>query len=101
MGLTADQRHRLVAVLAEETRAPKKFGRYDYQLVMLQASKLPEAKLRPIFSDDQWRKVRRQMDQTRGLETYLKTNGFLPDDGPAGPKPDEKPASPAPAANPT
>ena len=97
VGFTADQRHRLASVLAEETRAPKKFGRYDYQVVILQASKLPEAKLRPIFPDDaQWRKVRRQMDQVKGLELYLKNNGFLPADAPAKPKADAKPAGAAP-----
>lgn len=93
VGLTADQRHRLAAVLVEETRPPKKFGRYDYQVVILQASKLPEARLRPIFPDDaQWRKVRRQMDQVKGLELYLRNNGFLPDGAPAAPdaKPKEK-----------
>jgi hypothetical protein len=90
VGFTADQRRRLAAVLAEETRPPKKFGRYDYQVVILQASKLPEARLRPIFPDDaQWRKVRRQMDQVKGLELYLKNNGFLPADAP-GARPKEK-----------
>jgi hypothetical protein len=91
VGMTSDQRHRLAAVLAEETRPPKKFGRYDYQVVILQASKLPEARLRPIFPDDaQWRKVRRQMDQVKGLELYLKNNGFLPDATPGAS--DAKPA---------
>jgi hypothetical protein len=47
---------------------------------MLLASRVPEARLRPIFDDSQWRKVRRQMDQVKGMETYLRTNGFLPDE---------------------
>ena len=80
VGMTADQRHKLTDALVAETRAPRKFGRYDYQVVVYQASKLPEAKLRPIFDDDQWRKVRRQFDQVKGMESYLKTNGFLPGD---------------------
>lgn len=84
VGMTADQRHKLVAVLVDETKAPKKFGRYDYQVVVYQASKLAEAKLRPIFDDDQWRKVRRQMDQVKGMEAYLRTNGFLPWDEKGG-----------------
>lgn len=93
-GMNADQRRRLVDVLVDETRPPKKFGRYDYQVVMYQASRLPESKLRPIFDDDQWRKVRRQLDQVKGMEMYLKTNGFLPDDMPTGPGADPKPARP-------
>jgi hypothetical protein len=81
VGMTADQRRRLTDVLVAETKPPKKFGRYDYQVVVLQASKLPEAKLRPIFDDTQWRKVRRQLDGVKGQEMYLRTNGFLPDSG--------------------
>jgi hypothetical protein len=80
VGMTADQRRRLVKVIVDETRSPRKFGRQDYQVVMLLASKVPEAKIRPIFDDAQWKKVRRQMDGVKGLETYLKTNGFLPDE---------------------
>jgi hypothetical protein len=80
VGMTADQRRRLVQVIVDETRSPRKFGRQDYQVVMLLASKVPEARLRPIFDDAQWKKVRRQMDGVRGLETYLRTNGFLPDE---------------------
>ncbi|HWE40087.1 MAG TPA: hypothetical protein VG406_26280 [Isosphaeraceae bacterium] len=80
VGMTADQRRRLVQVIVDETRSPRKFGRQDYQVVILLASKVPEARLRPIFDDAQWKKVRRQMDGVRGLETYLRTNGFLPDE---------------------
>ncbi len=80
VGMTADQRRRLVKVVVDETRSPRKFGRQDYQVVMLLASKIPEARLRPIFDDAQWRKVRRQMDGVKGLEMYLKSNGFLPDE---------------------
>jgi hypothetical protein len=83
VGMTADQRRRLVKVIVDETRSPRKFGRQDYQVVMLLASKIPEDRIRPIFDDAQWRKVRRQMDQVKGLEMYLKTNGFLPDDNEA------------------
>ena len=79
VGMTSDQRRRLTAVIVEETRPPRRFGRQDYQAVLLQASQIPEARLRPIFDEAQWKKVRRQMDQTRGLEQYLRTNGFLPD----------------------
>jgi hypothetical protein len=79
VGMTADQRKRLIQVIVDETEPPRKFGRQDYQVVMLQAAGIPEAKLRPIFDDAQWKKVRRQMDQTRGLEPFLRTNGFLPD----------------------
>lgn len=87
VGMSADQRHRLTAVLVEETRPPKKFGRYDYQCVIFQASGLPEARLRPIFDDAQWRRVRRQLDGVKGLGMYLKNNGFLPDAGPASAPP--------------
>jgi hypothetical protein len=97
VGMTADQRHRLADVLVAETRSPRKFGRYDYQVVVYQASKLPDTKLRPIFDDDQWRKVRRQFDQVKGMESYLRTNGFLPGDEKDGAVTIEKPIPRLPA----
>jgi hypothetical protein len=81
VGMTADQRRRAITAIVEETRPPRRFGRQDYQVVMFLASKMPEAKLRPIFDDAQWRKVRGQMDGVQGLETFFRANGLLPDEG--------------------
>ena len=47
-------------------RAPQKFGQYDYWLVMYQTGKIPEAKLKPIFDEQQWGFVNRQLNQGEG-----------------------------------
>lgn len=86
VGLTADQRRRLSKLLAEETRPPKKFGPQDYMVVMLQVSRLPEATLKPIFNEFQWRLLGLQFDYARAMEPTLRKNGYLPDE-PAKPRP--------------
>jgi hypothetical protein len=79
LALSADQRRRFVKLLADETRPPRKSSHYDYHVVMLQASKLPEAKLRPLFSDVQWRALSRYFEQARRMEPFLQNQGLLPE----------------------
>jgi hypothetical protein len=78
VGLSAEQRRKFVKVLLEDTQPPRKFGQYDYYVVMYQASKLPEAKLKPIFDDAQWRLLTQQFTQAKGMEQFLKNGDFLP-----------------------
>jgi len=81
----SDEQHRqLEELLAKETRPPKRFGEYDYYGVMFQMSRLPEASLKPIFDDDQWGKLSRQLAFAVRLEPTLKEGGFVPDDQVAG-----------------
>ena len=82
-GMSTDQRRRFAAVLLEETRPPLSYGQQDYYAVLLQASRVPEAKLRPIFDDAQWRLLRLQLLRARSMEPSLKVNGYIPDDAPA------------------
>ena len=53
---------------------------------MYRLSKLPEAKLKPLFDDIQWQVIKGQMDQYRGMQQFLRQQGMLgedePDDGP-------------------
>ena len=54
--------HQLAELLLKETRPPRKFGDApDVALVLFQASRIPEAKIRPIFDDAQWRIMSRWM----------------------------------------
>jgi hypothetical protein len=82
VGFTDDQRRQLVQLLHEETKPPRKLGQNDYYVVLYQLSRIPEAKLRPVFEDVQWRLLKRQLDQSRGMEMFLKQNGFVPGDEP-------------------
>jgi hypothetical protein len=79
LGFTDDQRQRLVELLVNESRPPKKFGQGDYWYLMLQSSLVPEAKLKPIFDVPQWRLLSRQFDQAKRMEPWLKSNGVIPD----------------------
>jgi hypothetical protein len=90
VGFSAEQRERVLKVLVEETRPPKRLGQNDYYAVLYQLSKVPEAKLKAIFDDVQWRFLERQLMQAKGLEMWLKQNGFVPDEGPA-PTPAHRP----------
>ncbi len=77
ISLRAEQRQRLVKLLLDETEPPKKFGQYDFYLVLCQTRKLGEAKLRPIFDDAQWRSLKKVLDQYGGMESFLKSQGYL------------------------
>jgi len=92
--LTKEQRGQLEILLMEETHPPKKFGQSDYAFVMYQASKLPEAKLRPIFDKAQWRRLTAQLASWRATEEFLKTDGFiLAEESIGTPATDAKPAA--------
>jgi hypothetical protein len=80
LGLTEDQHRRFEALLLEQTRPPKEFGVADYQIVMYQAARIPEAKIRLIFDDRQWRVLRQEFAKARDQETWLKHDGLLPVD---------------------
>jgi hypothetical protein len=80
VGFSAAQRKEFVKLLLEETKPPKHFGQYDTQVVLLQAARLPEGKIKPIFDEAQWRILNRQLTQAKGMEVFLKRNGFLDDD---------------------
>ena len=86
LGLTDDQRQRFVELLATEVRPPRRFGQGDYWYLMLQASRVPESKIKAIFDAPQWRLLSRQFGQARGMEPMLRSNGVIPDDEPAGEK---------------
>jgi hypothetical protein len=51
--------------------------------VLVQASRLPEEKLKPLFDESQWKVLKKHLDQARGIEPFLKANGFHPDSDPA------------------
>jgi hypothetical protein len=80
IALRAEQRQRLLKLLLDETKPPKKFasGQYDFFLVLIQAGKLGEAKLRPIFDDAQWQLFKKVLDEYHGMEWTLKSEGYLP-----------------------
>jgi hypothetical protein len=75
-----EQRRKLVELLVADTKPPKRFGQYDYYVVLIQMAKLPEGKVKPLFDAAQWRAVQQQLNNTRGMELWLKQNGVMGDD---------------------
>ena len=78
VGFRDEQRRKFVELIVNETRPPARFGQYDYYLVMYQADQIDEAKLKPLFEDRQWAMVKRQLNQSRGMEQFLRNQGLLP-----------------------
>jgi len=92
LGLTDGQHRRLVDLLVAETKPTGRFGQYkqyEIYLFMYRAALLPEAKLRPIFDDAQWRSVSRSLGMAKGYENFLRTAGLLDRDDGDDPKPAE------------
>ena len=77
--LNADQHRRFAALLAAETRPPRKFGEYDYYGVMFQVSRLPDARVKPIFAPDQWAKLEAHLTAASRLPRTLEEGGFVPE----------------------
>jgi len=89
LGMSALGRQRFVKLLLEETRPPKFFGSAENQVVMLQAAKLPEAKVRPIFDEAQWRVLSRSFARAIQMEqVLLRVNGYVPGDAETDSKPE-------------
>lgn len=98
LGMTDAQCTGLAELLLSEARPPRRFGDApDVALVLFQASRVPESRIRPIFDDAQWRIMSRWMRiYVRGAsgEKTLKRNGFVFDDESAVEPPDRvKPVS--------
>ena len=86
--LRHSQHEAIVKLLLDETQPPPVFGQYDQYLIMHQLAKFPEAKLKPLLEDHQWKQLQVQFNQYRGMEQFLIQNGLLPkeDDSLADPE---------------
>ena len=91
--LSPEQRQKFESLLIARTRPPRRFGEYDYYGLLFQASKLPEEDLKPIFSAEQWQKMKLQFAEAQRLEKVLAVGGFLPEEdvARAGSKPHKEP----------
>jgi hypothetical protein len=77
LGLSDLQRGRLVELLASETPPPERFGQADFWYLMYQMTRLPEAKVKDILDEPQWRLLSRQFIQARGMGPWLRSNGLI------------------------
>ena len=80
VGLTADQRRRLIDLLSAEIKLPARSGQYEYYLVMYKAAQVPEEKLKAVFDGPQWKVISPTLNQAKGYQSFLKQYGLLIDD---------------------
>jgi len=88
VGLTAEQRRRLIDILSAEIRLPNRSGQHEYYLVMYKASQVPEEKLKGVFDAAQWRVISPTLNQAKGYSSFLKQYGLLTDADEAKPQGD-------------
>ena len=78
--LRDEQRQKLITLVVEKTAPPKFTGQMDYYIVMWNISKLPEAQLKPLFDNAEWKILNQQFVQVRGMEQWFQQNGALKKD---------------------
>lgn len=76
--LTESQHQKFLGVLFKELQPPKSFGTLEQYVIFYQASKLDEAKLKPIFDDRQWAALSGLLRNAKNMEPHLKSQGFVP-----------------------
>lgn len=87
--LREQKRQKFISLILEKTKPPRRFGQQDYYVVMWNISKIPEADLKALFDDTEWKILRQQFNQVRGMEQWLKQSGLLESDDESSK--DEKP----------
>lgn len=75
--LTSGQRETLIGILENDVKPLKKPGQYDYYAMMYRVSDIAEEKLKPHLDEIQWKVFNQHINQYRGMEQWLKQNGFL------------------------
>jgi len=78
--LRDSQRQEFIALLTKETKPMRASGYYDFYLIMYQLDRIPEEKVKPLFSAAQWKALERQIGQYKGIIPNLRQNGYLVDD---------------------
>jgi hypothetical protein len=74
------QRREFITLLTNETKPARTQSQYDFYLIALQIGRLPEAKLKPLFDDTQWKAVTEFLNRYKGIEPALRQNGVIVDD---------------------
>jgi hypothetical protein len=78
--LTDKQRTALIELLIGETKAPKRFGQYDWYVILYQAGKVPDEKYEQIIDAAQMRHLKNTLRQGQGMEHFLRQQELLADD---------------------
>jgi Spy/CpxP family protein refolding chaperone len=76
--LKASQRDALVDLLLKDTQPALRNSEYDWYVVIVQAARLPESKLKPILDRPQLTYFKKITANGRGMEGMLRQQGILP-----------------------
>jgi hypothetical protein len=82
LNMSSPQCEKLSTLVLNETRPPLRFGRSEFEFVMYQASRVPEVKLRPLFTERQWTVLFVQLKSSAESDAVLRHEGFALDDRP-------------------
>lgn len=77
VALSHDQHETIFKLIIEETHPPLTFGQYDQYFVFYSLAKLPNAKLKPLLDDRQWKLLQPHLQQGRGMEANLMQQGMI------------------------
>jgi hypothetical protein len=83
LGLSDEQERRLVKFLIDEIDPPREIGEADNAYIMFRFSQIPEAKIKPIFSDSQWQSLCQMRSSWKTRDSLLKRGVFELLEGPA------------------
>jgi Spy/CpxP family protein refolding chaperone len=76
--LKSSQRDAMVELLLKETQPALRSSQYDWYVVVVQAAKIPDSKLKPILDQAQMTYFKKITGQARGMEATLRQMGVLP-----------------------
>jgi hypothetical protein len=81
LGLSDEQRGRLVQLILDKTRPPRHFGQFDRFVVLVQISRLPDETLATVIEPVQQRLLRKELATARRMMPRLKRQGVIFDEG--------------------
>jgi parvulin-like peptidyl-prolyl isomerase len=77
LALSEKQRDKLIELLLDRTEPMESASQYEFYLMMYRLSEMPQDELKPLFDDPQWASMKRQLQQAKSLEPFLKSQGLL------------------------
>jgi hypothetical protein len=82
LGLSDEQRWRLVQLILDKTRPPRRFGQFDRIVVLVQISRLvPDETLATVLEPAQQRLLRKELSNARRMMPALKRQGVIFEEG--------------------
>lgn len=85
--MTDAQRKKFIELTVTKTEPPLAFGQNDFYLILWRMSQIPEADLRPVFDEEEWKVLNVQLDQVRGMRQWVEQMEGKIEEDPNNPAP--------------